>query len=348
MQFVYLPFLMCYNLPMKFVELKKHILAGNLYCCYNIYGDDSFLIDSSLGFFVKFVANNMELSQTVLSAENFDEKVLLSNLNTSSFLGGRKVVILKDTNEGKEKPICDAIVNYEKNPNSENILVIISKNPLFDEKKLQNLNKSSNFLCNVDCGRLDENNILIWIELNLKEKNISMTDSAKKLLMDYTNCYLSRISIEIDKLASYAKDRQIVDEDVKLLVNKELEYSVFELTENLSLGKAEESYIILNEMLADKKIAPSVFLLIQNHFRRMFFSAITPKTNLQIADDLGVKEFAVKKAKIQSKNFSKVVLKDIVELCADLDFKIKTSQISYLNAVNYLVSYILSNNKMRQ
>lgn len=332
---------------MKFIELKKHILAGNLYCCYNLYGDDSFLIDSSQNFFIKFVANNMELSQTVLSAENFDEKVMLSNLNTSSFLGGRKVVLLKGIDEGKEKPICDAIVNYEKNPNPENILVIISKNPLFDEKKLQNFNKSSNFLCNVDCNRLDESNILIWIDLNLKEKSISMTDTAKRLLMDYTNCYLSRISIEIDKLASYAKGRQIVDEDVKLLVSKDLEFSVFELTENLSLGKAKDTYLVLNEMLADKKVAPSVFSLIQNHFRRMFFAAITPKTNLQIAEELGVKEFAVKKAKMQSQNFSKVVLKDIVELCADLDFKIKTSQIGYLNAVNYLVSYILSNNKIK-
>ena len=332
---------------MKFVELKKHILAGKFYCCYNLYGDDSFLIDSSQNFFVKFVANNMELSQTVLSAENFDAKVMLSNLNTSSFLGGRKVVFLKGIDEGKEKPICDAILGYEKKPNPENILVVISKNPLFDEKKLQILSKNNNFLCNVDCNRLDENNILIWIELNLKEKNISMTDSAKRLLMDYTNCYLSRISIEIDKLASYAKDRQIVDEDVKLLVNKELEYSIYELTENLSLGKAKETYLVLNEMLSDKKVAPSVFSLIQNHFRRMFFAAITPKTNLQIAEELGVKEFAVKKAKMQSQNFSKVILKDIVELCADLDFKIKTSQISYLNAVNYLVSYILSNNKAK-
>ena len=339
---------MCYNLNMKFVELKKHILAGNLYCCYNIYGDDSFLIDSSQNFFIKFVANNMELSQTALSAENFDPKILLSNLNTTSFLGGRKVVFLKGVDEGKEKPVIDAVIAYSKNPNPDNILVITSKNPLFDEKKLQNLSKNANFLCNVDCSRLDEHNILAWIEMNLKEKNVSMSDSAKRLLMDYTNCYLSRISIEIDKLASYAKDRQIVDEDVKLLVNKELEYSVFELTENLSLGKAKETYLILDEMLADKKIAPSVFSLIQNHFRRMFFSAITPKTNLQIAEELGVKEFAVKKAKVQSQNFSKVILKDIVELCADLDFKIKTSQISYLNAVNYLVSYILSNNKLKK
>ena len=202
---------------------------------------------------------------------------MLSSLNSASFFGGNKVVFLKGVDEAKEKAVTDAILTYAQNPNPSNILVISSKNALFDEKKQQNLNNSSKFLCNVDCNRLDEHNILIWIDHYLKDKNVTITESAKRLLIDYTHFYISRISIELNKLASFVKDRAIDDDDVKLLVNKELEYSVFELTENLSSGNAEATYQILNEMLADKKIAPSVFSLIQNHFRRMFFASITPK-----------------------------------------------------------------------
>lgn len=330
---------------MKFVELKKHILAGDLYCCYNLYGDDSFLINSSENFFFKFVAKDMELSKTVLSTENFDAKNLISILNTSSFFGGAKVVLLKGVDEIKDKAIMDAILEYQKNPNNQNILLVSSKNPLFDDKKAQNLNKNLKFFCNVDCNRLDENNVLLWINLALKEKNILITEGARRLLINYTNGYLSLIDLELDKLSSFANGREVNEEDIKLLVQKELEYSVFELTENLSLGNSKATYEILNDMLADKKVAPSVFSLIQNHFRRIFYSSITPKTNLQIADSLNVKEYAVKKSKIQAQNFNKVTLKNIVELCADLDYKIKTSQINYINAVNYLVDYILINNK---
>ena len=172
-----------------------------------------------------------------------------------------------------------------------------------------------------------------------------MADDAKVLLCDYTNGYLSKITIEIDKLVSYAKGREIVQDDVKLLVQKDLEYTVFELTENLGSGNSERTLQILDEMMSDKKTAPSVFSLIQNYFRRMFYASITPKTNLQIADDLGVKEYAIKKAKQQSLLFSKIKLKQIVNLCGDLDFKIKTSQIGYQNAVYYLVMYILTNKK---
>lgn len=329
---------------MNFVELKKHVQSNDLYCCYNLYGDDSFLIDSSINFFFDYVAKD-ELSRTKLNAENFDAKSLISILNTSSFFGGRKVVLIKDVDVDKDKQIIDAIMKYQQNPNSSNILIITSKNPIFDEKKMQNLNKLSKFLCNVDCNRLDNSIIIARINSVLHAQNAAMTDEAKWLLINYTNGYLARIELELSKLMSYAGQREIIASDVKLLVNKELEYSVFELTESLGQCNEQKSYEILNDMMADKKMAPTVFGLIQNHFRRMFFSAITPKTNVQIADMLGVKEYAVKKSKEQAQNFTKINLKNIVDLCADLDFKIKTSQIGYQNAVQYLVSYILINSK---
>ena len=332
---------------MNFVELKKHVQSNDLYCCYNLYGDDSFLIDSGINFFFNYVAKD-ELSRTKLSAENFDAKNLISILNTSSFFGGKKVVLIKDVDADKDKQIIDAILKYQQNPNFANILLISSKNPLFDEKKLQNFNKTSKFLCNIDCNRLDNSYIFVRINAVLQAQNCTMTDEAKWLLINYTNAYLSRIELELSKLISYAGARQITENDVKLLVKKELEYSVFELTESLGQGNEQKTYEIFNDMMADKKMAPSVFGLIQNHFRRMFFSAITPKTNAQIAEMLGVKEYAVKKAKEQSQNFTKVNLKNIVDLCADLDFKIKTSQIGYQNAVQYLVSYILINNRKSQ
>ena len=329
---------------MNFVELKKHVQANDLYCCYNLYGDDTFLMDSSINFFFNFVAKD-ELSRTKLSAENFDAKNLISILNSSSFFGGKKVVLIKDVDGEKDKQILDAILKYQQNPNPANILLISSKNALFDEKKLQNFNKISKFLCNVDCNRLNNSYILARINSVLQAQNGTMTDTAKELLINYTNGYLSRVELELSKLISYVGQRQINEEDVKLLVKKELEYSVFELTENLGQGNSQKTYEILDDMMADKKMAPSVFGLIQNHFRRMFFSAITPKTGAQVAEMLNVKEYAVKKAKQQSENFTKINLKNIVDLCAELDFKIKTSQIGYQNAVQYLVSYILINNR---
>ena len=329
---------------MKFLELKKHLLTNDYYRCYNIYGDDSFLLDSSKNMIINYASNKNEFDRVVANAENFNLDSLLSNLNSASFFGGTKLVILGGVEAQKSKEIVNLIFQYSKSPNPNSIFLIISDSQIIDDKKIIELNKNGKYFAPVDCSRLDRPMLLNWINDALSKKNACMAEDAKLKLIDFTNGYLSRISIELNKLISYKQD-EITSNDVELLVNKELEYSVFELTENLGRGNAEKTFAILNDMMADKKAAPSVLGILQNYFRRLFFCAITPKTNAQIAAELGIKEYAVKKAKEASALFSKITLKKIVDLCADLDYKFKSGQIPYQNAVDCLIMYVLLNNK---
>ena len=325
---------------MKFVELKKHLTSEELYCCYNIYGDDSFLIDSSKNLFFNYASSKNEFDKIFLSAENFDENATLAILNSNSFFGGKKTIILTGIESTKNKNILKFIEKYAKNANKNAILLLISNEKLF----LDDYFKTEKFYCNVDCNRLNRPMIERWILSTLNSKNANITDKALHKLIDYTNEYLSRISLEIDKLIAYTNGN--IDENaVDLLVKKELEYSVFELTENLGLGNADKSFEILRQMLSDKKTAPSILSLIQSYFRRMLFSAITPKSNAEIASLLGIKEYAVKKAKETSTLFSKITLKNIVDECAKIDVEVKSGKTNYNYAVQYLVMYILSSNK---
>lgn len=323
---------------MKFVELKKHLLSGNFYHCYNIYGDDSFLVDSSKKLFFTYASSQNEFDKAILSAENFNENNVFAILNTPSFFGTKKTVVLTGVEKQKNKDIAKFIEEYLKSPNPETIFLIISDELLFDETK------NPEHLCGIDCNKLDRSMLVRWIKNNAAENNAQIADDAITTLIDYTNEYLSRISLEMNKLISYSNGN-ITKHDIELLVTKELEYSVFELTENLGRGNSEKTFEILNQMMNDKKAAPAILSHIQSFFRRIFFCAITPKTNAQVAAELGVKEYAVKKAKEVATLFSKMALKDIVQECANIDAKVKSGQTNYQNAVQFLVMYILINNK---
>ena len=329
---------------MKFVELKKHIVNEKHLFCYNLVGDDNFLVDSSINMFFNYVAQNNDFNITTLSSDDIDANKLSIAINTTSFFGGKKVILVKYLDTTKNKATVNFIEQYlNKNPNEMSILVITSKEPMFAEKSIKNLD---NKFVVVDCNRLDNTMIYAWINSALKEKNATMEQLAKTKLVDYTNGYLSKISIELNKLINYAVGREITVQDVEYLVTKDLEFSVFELTENLGRGNSVKTFEILNQMMSDKKSAPSVFAMIQSYFRRIFLSSISVGTNAQIGSQIGVKEFAVKKAKEVASLFKKPDLKAIVDLCAELDHKIKTSQINYNSAVNYLVLFILGLNKM--
>lgn len=328
---------------MNFVELKKHIISEKHFCCYNLVGDDNFLVDSSINMFFNYIANNNEFNIATLSSDDIDANKLSVALNTTSFFGGTKVVLVKYLDTAKNKTVVNFVADYlAKNPNDMAVLVVTSKEPMFAEKTAKNL--ADKFVV-VNCNRLDSTMLYVWINQALKEKNATMEQGAKAKLIDYTNGYLSKISKELEKLINYANGREITTSDVELLVTKDLEFSVFELTENLGRGNSAKTFEILNQMMSDKKSAPSVFAMIQNYFRRMFLSSISAGTNSQIASLLGVKEYAIKKAKEVASLFSKSNLKAIVDQCAELDIKIKTSQINYNSAVNYLVLFILNLNK---
>ena len=127
-----------------------------------------------------------------------------------------------------------------------------------------------------------------------------------------------------------------VQKDIANMVTKETEYSVFELTEALSKKDANRAVELLSLMDKDTK----TINLILNHFRRLFFVAISKDEDLPKL--LNVKEYAIVKAKELSRNFSKIQLKNIYSLLDDVDFYIKNGQMQIENALYYLIFGILS------
>lgn len=82
--------------------------------------------------------------------------------------------------------------------------------------------------------------------------------------------------------------------------------------------------------------------LIYGHFRRLFYVAVSSVSKSELGQMLGVKDYAITIAYKQSKMFTKLQLKNIINIMEQLDFELKTSAISNDLAVDYLVLKILN------
>lgn len=317
---------------MKFEELKQS-LKNNISSVYYVYGEDEYLKTNAINLICNAVNGGDKLNTFNLQSDEVDAKVLLDTCNTFGFFG-KKVVVLKDSDSKKNAGVVNALKSYVKSPNNNTVLIIVE---LYDNSSLSVF---KDVVTNVDCSRLSPELLKRWIASKLKGKCNIISDALSKLI-DYTNGYLYKINLELDKLMAYCKD-VITVEDVEKLVSKDLEFNIFEFTESLGKGDKEKALVIYNYMMDDKKSAPMVLNLIANHFRRLFYVAISKLTLEEIASYLAIKPFAVKKLYEQSKKFSPVVLKNIVEKCEELDTGIKTGTYNYNSATDYLVDYILS------
>ena len=303
--------------------LKKR-LQKKMEPCYLVQGEDILLYDEAL----KLIKNACNLSFEEFNFQKFDDDtfsadLVLDALETLPFASEKKVVLLKNITKFSED-FKKKLVAYLKSPLPSTCLVIFDFANKFD------------FLISekISAKRLDEESLKNIVEEELSKSHKAIKKEALSLLLSYCCDYYSLIKNELKKLSDAPTD-VITEKDIANMVTKETEYSVFELTEALSKKDAKKAVGLLSLMDKDSK----TFNLILNHFRRLFFVAISKDEDLPKL--LNVKEYAIVKAKELSRNFSKIQLKNIYSLLDDVDFYIKNGQMQIENALYYLIFGIL-------
>lgn len=302
-------------------RLQKKIEA-----CYLVQGEDILLYDKALALIKK--ANNLQLEEfnfIVFDEDSFNGDVAIDACETLPMGSDKKVVLLKNItkfNENFKKKLKD----YLKKPVESTCLIIFDFFNKFD------------FIISekVSAKRLDDSSLKDLIVAELKSHDKTITNDACQQLIESCCNYYSLIKNEVDKLAS-CDDFEITTKLVDSLVCKETEFTVFELTDALSRRDSNKAVELLNLMDKDTK----TFSLVLNHFRRLFFAAVSDLNDRELADLLGVKEFAITKARGLAKNFSKLQLKNIYEMLNDVDFYIKNGQMQVENALFYLIFNII-------
>ncbi len=272
---------------------------------------------------------NLQLEDFNKSVFDDDNYVMQNVLNSCEILpmgSDKRLVIIKNITKFNENDRV-LLENYLKNPCKSTVLLILDFNDKFGWAKP---------ICeSVDARRMDRalaRNIVVS-DLAKRGKQISM--EAVDTLLDFCNGYLTNVMNELDKLVFFEINEPLITKRVvENVVNKHIEFAVFELTEALGKRNLDKALKLLSQMEKDT----GTLALITNHFRRLFFISISADmSNAEIASLLGVKEYAVMKQRAQVGNFSKMQLKKIYSLLEEVDYKIKSGEMLLGTALYYLV-----------
>lgn len=320
---------------MEFVQLKK-TLSTKIENGYIIYGDDNYVLSKAYGLIYNALNITMpELNEYKFDGDTIDCEDVSRALLTMPMMSDKKMIYINGISKPKITNI-DKLIEYFQMPNTSSVLVINAGDNIKDWDKLKNI------VTLVDCNRLKIEVLRSVILSELAKHNKQITATAISKLCDYTLNDLSSISNEIVKLVSYVEGGIITDKDVDAIVNKSFEFQIYELSEALAKKQSDRCFEIIASLKDKKDNIKLILPTISNHFRRLFYIAITNSTTSELATMLGVKEFAIKKGIEQSRLFTKKQLKDIVDSFAELDFETKKSDISLDNAIDYIVLKILN------
>lgn len=302
----------------------------NLY----IFCGDGFLINKCLTKLKIDLKIFDDLQISYFDTDNFSCKNLILSCEQVSFFGEKRVVVLKNLEKINETDKKE-LQNYIKNLNPLCVLCLIDSynNGIFDYLKIEK----------VELKSLSETQLHSFVFDKLKAKNKQIDEGAYSILARACNNDMTKLEIEIDKLCAYCLDKNKIEEsDIKKLVIANEEIIIYELTTALGQKNAQESLSILFKLMGSPDDNAKLFSLMSTTFQRMFFALLSKESDLQLATKMGIKEYAVKKLRQQTKNFTQRKLKKIVEEICETEYNIKSGKMTSENALYYIVLFIVS------
>lgn len=167
-----------------------------------------------------------------------------------------------------------------------------------------------------------------WLHGYARSQKIAIEGRATQTLAEFVGPNLRQLHNELHKLATYADQRAITVDDVRLLVSDASEALIWDLTDALSQRNGRRAMYSLYELRRNDANAFYLLTMIARQYRIMLkVKAAMQKVRgneYDIAKVIAEKPYSVKKAMGQSNNYSQQELVDIMDRLLEADFAMKT------------------------
>lgn len=322
---------------MKFEQLSSS-LKTNVLAVYYAKGEDAFLLNKCAEMLHNACGTDLpDFNYSTFDDDNFSVSKALDSCMQFPIANLKRFVHIKNVSAKLTDDDKRAVLNYLQNPQETTCLLVSATN----------LNNSWDFLkskaTEIDCKRLSLNFTLKFVVAEAKKHNKQISEKAATELIKACAFDLNKISLEVHKLSSYFYNEQIIQsEAIAQLVMSTNEFAAFELSDAIASKNATKTWTMIYDMMQEKKDATfGIIGLLSSHFRRMLYAVVSPLSAAEVASLLGVKEFAIIKAREQKNKFSPLALKQIVDICVETEYCIKSGKMSAENALTFLVVKLL-------
>ncbi|MBG9590187.1 DNA polymerase III subunit delta [Cytobacillus firmus] len=278
-----------------------------------------------------------DLSVSIHDARETSIQEALDDCQTISFLGGNRVVIVKDayfltTEKTREKVDhnLESLLSYMEKPSEDAVLVIMVPYEKLDNRKkvVITLKKLASVY---EAKLLKGGQLFDWVYKRTMEQGVSMSTEGINLLISYLGSNLYQLENEIIKMALHiSPGNELEVKHVEKLVSRTMEQDIFKLINDFVSKRSEESFLLLEDMFRQGEDSIKIINLIARQFRILFQLQELKKKGLssgQIASKIKLPRFLLNMNMNLSSRYTAKELLEILSQLADLDHQMKTGQV---------------------
>lgn len=291
---------------------------------YNVYlitGSNDSVINNTVSDILKQV-NCDDNNKIIYNLKENTISDVIEEANTVSLFRSNKVILVYSSSIDKLDD--EELIMYLNNYNKDVYLIFIVEKSDARKKIVKLINEKG---ISIDSDNVDKSYNKNYVVSYLK-------DNGYKMNSNVIECFLSRVSDniddirnELDKLFIYKlDDKNISLDDVKLITYDNTDNIIYEFT-NALLEKDENKAISMYHSFIDSNMAIDYILAsIYNSYRTLYQIKELNKNNSirDISKTIGKKEYYVEKMLYRSMNYNDSELLDIIHTLAMIDKNYKS------------------------
>ncbi len=179
-----------------------------------------------------------------------------------------------------------------------------------------------------------------WIRMRAQSKGGTLSREAVAMLADLVGDDLRLLDQEIEKLTLYADGREVTVDDVRALVSRAIETSIFDLVDCLGRNETGRALELLRQLLDERQEPLYVLAMLARQVRILIQVSelrAQGRTETEIVRRLGLHPYPVKKAIAQAEHLKMTQLEVAHQLLIETDWAVKTGKLEEHVALDLLV-----------
>ena len=310
---------------------------------YLLMGDEPYYVDMVCDAILEHCIDESEkdFNQTVCYGADVTADAVITAARRYPMFAERQLVVVKEAQMMKG---LEELAVYCQNPLDSTVLVIAMHGASSDKRK--SLYKTvAKMGVVVDSQALKDYDMPRWIPVFYQSKGLQIAPDAAALLAEHAGTDLNKIAIETEKMMKNLPEGtvEVSASDIEKNVGISRQFSIFELTKELSMKNAPKALRIASYIGSSAKFAmPAAVSALYTHFYRILkYGALLMKNprpaNDQKAKILAVNPYFFSEYDTAVRNYPLKKCMAVIALLKEYDYKGKGGDVGEATAAELMV-----------
>lgn len=288
--------------------LAEDIKNNQFKNAYLICGEEEYLKLNYKNQLIKAIAGDDTMNLGLYEGKNIDIHEVIDSAETFPFFAPYRLIVMERT--GLFKSGGEELAEY-MNKIPETTVFLFVEQDVDKRSKMYKAVKKNGYICEIN--RQSEKDIAVWAARIFDYNGKKITKADMSYLIANVGTDMEILSKEIEKLISYALDKNVINaKDIDAVCIKQLNVRIFDMVDAISVKNQKKTLDCYYELIAEKEPPMRILFMISRQFNLILQAKDMSARGMnkeQVASAMGVQGFIAAKSISQSKNFSVAELK---------------------------------------